>query len=577
MNAIANTATPIDAPALAALATTDGAFRTGQLDLFATHSATSSHRLLDHRPASHLATARAILGRASARGVGETVGAAEDAWSTTYGSGALLDLGYVVPRSWAVFLTSLHRDGGYSMFPGGEPDAWATGFAALALGRLDPELFDRVGLARWTGSAQGVDGGITWTPRDARLRSGDLRATAFVISALRQVEGVQLIDGYLDAEALVDFVVGHNRQEGGFALNSYGEPCMWGTGAAIDVLEALGIPVPNAAAVVEFVMTYFDQTSGGFRRGPAYDTFPDVWATRQAVRVLRVVAPELLDNHASRIVEFLASCELPGGGSTYTTVDRAGDVLSTAAAMLAGYGDRATAAWLASCVMPGDDGFAYMPARGAEARTSQWATAALDIEGIAYDTDALLGWATRVQNLDGGFGRWEGRSSEPVSTAAVVATLARAERLASLPGLDALGKWVRASVDRLGRELAADAVVAANLVRTATAVTAASGTAIDTTPCLRILDDLGIEGGFRRRPRAIPDLATTYAVLVAHQAVGDSHSLAPARAWARKLTGHPNGVAWSPASSDGGGLLSTALATLIANTAEGATLPDLSL
>jgi prenyltransferase beta subunit len=547
---------------LAELAMSDGAYGSRQLDLFATYSATTALRDIEHRPDSHLATARAVLGSASTQGVGETIGAAPDAWSTTYASGTLLNLGYVAPSGWAAFLTSLERDGGYSMFPGGDPDAWATGFAPLALGRLDPAQVNKRKLARWVGSAQALDGGITWTPMDAPQEPGDVRATGFVVDALRQVDGVHLLGGYLDSEALVAFVIDQQGRDGGFALNSRNTPCMWGTAEAATVLDAFEIPIPNRAAVVDFVMSYFNETTGGFRRGPAFKTGEDVWATRQAVRILRIVDSERLGVLAPQIGAFLKSCALPGGGYTYCTIDHAGDVLSTSAAILAGYAD---------------GGFAYMPGRGAEARTSQWATAALDATGSTYDVDALLTWASRSQNHDGGFGRWAGRASEPVPTAAVVATLVRAKRLQNLPGLATLGNWVDAAIGHLDEGHQDDAVIGANLVRSANAITTTSGQQIDVTPCLRVINRLGVDGAYRRRARAVPDLATTYAVLLAHQAIGEDRTLAAARSWLNYLTVFPNGVAWSPASSEGGGLLASALATLVLNATDGTTLPDLSL
>jgi prenyltransferase beta subunit len=566
-----------DLPRIAELRVSGGGFCTGQYDLFATYSAADALQFARHRPNSHLTTARAVLARASAQGVGETAGAPEDAWSTTYASGILFNLGYVAPPAWARFLTSLRRDGGYAMFPGGTPDAWATGFASLAHGRFDPALVDKAALARWAGSAQAADGGITWTPADAPQGVGDVRATAFIVDALRQVSGVQLLAGYLDVAALVDFVMSRQCEQGGFTLGSPSPACMWGTGEAIVTLDALKIPIPNQAAVIEFVMSNFDKSSGGFCRGPAYPQHADVWATRQAARVLHVLAPRQLAILAPRIVAFLGSCELRQGGYTYTQLKHAGDTLSTAAALLAGYGDDQTPNWLSSCVMPGEGGFAYMPGRGSEARTSQWATAALDALGVPYDTEALLAWATHVQNADGGYGRWAGRVSEPVATTAVVATLSRARGLHRLPGLARLGNWVGSAIDQVNQDAIADAVLAANLTRTAVAINNVSGDSIDVAPCLRVIDGLGVDGGYRRSPRAVADLATTYAVLLAHQSVAETASLPAARAWLNNLPVYSNGVGWSPASSEGGGLLSTALATLVVKGNEGTPLPDLSL
>lgn len=567
----------LDVPDFSGLAVTGGGYGTRTLDLFATHSVTTTLNGIGERPASALVTARALLQRATPNGMGETLGAPPDGWSTTYGAGTLDNLGFVAPRTWATFLASLERDGGYSMFPSGAPDSWATGFVARSLALLAPSKVNKAALAGWIGSAQAADGGITWTPEDARSGVGDVRATGFALDALRELDAVPLLAGYADIAALVGFVVGRQSGDGGFSLNACSQPCMWGTGEAVAVLDALGIPISNKDAVVAFVMTYYDESVGGFRRGPEYDTRADVWATRQAVRVLRIVAPERLEMLASAISAFFNTCELPTGGYTYTTVRYAGDVLSSAAAVLAGHGTDQTAHWITKSVMPGGDGFAFMPGRGAEARTSQWATAALDAANVSYDPELLLTWATRAQNRDGGFGRWAGRASEPMSTTAVIATLTRAGVLGRLPQFDRLTQWVSEAVSRFDATKTNDARTAASLVRAAVAVTVTSADDIDLAPCVRVLDGLEIDGGFRRTARAVPDILTTYAALVARQALGDGTGLARARNWVNHLGVDAEGVAWSPAGSGGGGLLATALATLITNTAEGVLLPDLSL
>lgn len=554
----------------------NGSFGNGRLDLFASYSATTAFRIMKLKSQSHGLAARAIRGLGSASGMGETRGAPPDAWSTAYGAMALYNLDDEPPEEWADFLSTLESDGGYAMFPGESADSWATGFVAQALGHFGVARVHRESLARWIGASQAKGGGITWSPGHVLRGAGDVRASGFLIEALRQVDSVDLLGGYLDLEALVRFVADQQDESGGFGLNVDNGPCMWGTGESVAIFDALGLPVPNRATLVDFVMSHFDDTTGGFRRGPAYGPTPDVWACRQAVRVLRVLAQDRLEEIAARVARFLDSCAVPGGGFTYRQADEAGDVLSSAAAVLAGIGSQTTVGWIQECVMP-DGGFTYMPGRGAEARTAQWATSAISEAGATYDSYAVLGWAVRSQNPDGGFGRYAGRVSEPVSTAAVVATLDLAGDLGRLPGLPNLAMWLDGAIDRVDSPGPGDAAMAANLVRASVSVAGVTGRPIDVSPGLRVIDRLRLEGGFRRSLRAVPDLATTYAVLVAHQAVGDRSSLAPAQAWLNRLALHPNGVAWSPAAAEGGGLLATALATLIASAANEYTLPVLSL
>ncbi|WP_414945156.1 prenyltransferase/squalene oxidase repeat-containing protein [Amycolatopsis sp. cmx-11-32] len=137
--------------------------------------------------------------------------------------------------------------------------------------------------------------------------------------------------------------------------------------------------------------------------------------------------------HAGPVLRRLRAMTCPSGGFTYREPDRAGDALSTAATALLSAADDPRQGqwrtWLPGCRLPNEGGIMYMPARGSEVRCTLWALAAgaADVDPAA--PREIANWLKDLQNPGGGFGYWEGRGSDLVSTAAAVETL----RLLGIP------------------------------------------------------------------------------------------------------------------------------------------------
>jgi prenyltransferase beta subunit len=231
------------------------------------------------------------------------------------------------------------------------------------------------------------------------------------------------------------------------------------------------------------------------------------------------------------------------------------------------------AQWLLSAHLPYEGGVMYMPGRGAEVRCTQWAAAALTRAGTpGLDAERLVAWLRRIQNADGGFGYWHGRASDMVATAAGVETLLILGRdVGSLdtPGLAAFVASCRAddgySHTPGGRVTAA---ATAQALRIRMAIGGESAEA-DASLLDRFASPLG---GYAATPRDIPDLLSTYQVILTRQGmnlgIDDDSGLERFLAKVRR----GDGYAWSPLGERSGGSLAAALGACLDS---GATLPRL--
>lgn len=564
---------------LSSYSTPSGGYGLASADLFCGYAATSVLAGIDCVPSSKPLIMRATTGFAGRiGGVAPSRGQQPDAWSTAYACGTLYNLSADVPKTWIDFLKSLEQSGGFSMSPDIPADAWSTGFAASTLAKIEPGSVDSRALVGWVGRCQIADGGLTWSQTAAALGLSDIRATGFLIDAVAAANGISLLRSTLDMDALIDYI--RSRQDpmtGGFSLNPRNEPCLWGTGEAVAALSRLGAVPSDRNGCIEFVRSHYDPVNGGFRRGPAYSTGADVWATRQAVRTLSLLGADMPISLRSRMEAFIGTCQLASGGFTYRKGSDAPDALATASALLVGVGNQADVEWLTMCVMPGEGGYAYMPARGAEARCAQWATAALAACDVSPNVAAVVRWAEKAQNSDGGFGPWAGRTSETTSTCAAVRSLRNVGALASFGGLTALRRWIEVRADAVLTTPNADGIAIANVVRSASALSGRDAVDIDHELASSKLLALSTGGAFRRSLRSAPDLATTYSAVRALQCLGDFSHARPARHWVNQLIQPDGAVAWSQLSSIDGGPLAVALASLIVQTSDQEELPDLSL
>ncbi|MGQ0823736.1 MAG: prenyltransferase/squalene oxidase repeat-containing protein [Actinomycetota bacterium] len=557
-----------------------GAYGSCEMDLFPTFAAIAGLRILGEDPRHPDATARAITGRGTRRGVGSARGQQPDAWATGYACMVLFTLGLPVPDSWCRFLTECRMDGGYGMRPGEPPDVWATAFCVNSLATsTDAPVPDMDRTIEWLASCRTSGGGFSWSPEWAQRDKPDMRATSFAMQVLAASGTISSSWSRLDLAQTVAWINTQQVSGSGFRLNARNaSPCVWACGEATKALTILGSRPVDTAGCIEFIHRS-RRDDGGFARGPAYAQTSDVWATSHAVRALNRLGVPLDAGDAANTASFLHSCGLPIGGYVYRPPLDAADVLSTASAVMAGVRNNERAVlFLTNSTMPGEGGVAYQPARGSEARAAQWTVAALRRAGVSTESGNLIRWASNAQHPDGGFGPWEGRASTPSSTYAVISAIDAADApLKSAINVPEAQAWINQAWSALWKaaDRDRDLIDAVSIFRTAGLL------GIDTfDEPMRELFATHMRGSaWRRTLRHHPDLLATYAALVAGQQLGTAPVVPlPTLAWVESLKSADGAVAWSRAATGSGGPLAAGLANLITLAAvDGVTLPDLIL
>ncbi|GAB1333077.1 prenyltransferase/squalene oxidase repeat-containing protein [Streptomyces sennicomposti] len=351
-----------------------------------------------------------------------SAGMSSDAWATYYCTQALADLpggsrGTLRAPSSDWVRSTAHADGGFAMTPGQASDVWATYYAVRTLveiyGERPPE-----GLSGWLAALQAEDGGLAWSPAHAKDGTSDARACYYAVTAWSTATGGR---GPLpwDRERLVNWLKDRQSPAGGFTFQAGdGTDCLWATFRAVSALSRLGEAPRDREGCVAWIRARL-LPGGSFTRWPGYPV-TDVWAAFCAVGALRELGAPL-DDVADRVVGTLLTFRTAHGGFTYRTPELASDVLTTSAHLLAGRlsGTAAHQAldWTESCMLPNEDGIMYMPGRGSEVRCTLWALSAGAFADDAPARTRIAHWLTgAIQNPDGGFGYWEGRASDMVST-----------------------------------------------------------------------------------------------------------------------------------------------------------------
>src|SRR3984957_7283307 len=407
----------------AAFTTIEGAYGSKAADLFPTMAATRIGASLGVVPLDSYGLERVVRARrVLAGGVGAQPGQPADAWSTVYAIDALVNSGMPVPNWMPEYLLTLHADGGFAMAVAQKPETWSSAFAMIGLARCGVPLPDPEASIHWLAAALLPSGGFTWSPAWVSRSRADVRATSFVIRALRSTSLLEDFRTLNNLQPTIDYLLDSQQPSGAFQLDDRHPACLWGTGEAVSALRLFGERPVLVEPCVDFVTSMW-RSDGGYRRGPDYPNASDIWATMHAVDVRLALGDDLDRNERAMVTAFVESCQLGGGGYTYRPPDHAADVLVTSAAVIAGSADPRTSAFLRSCRMPGEGGVAFMPARGSEARSALWAVTALHLTDELAEDDGLARWAHHAQNPDGGFGPWEGRASNAVSTNSVLAAL----------------------------------------------------------------------------------------------------------------------------------------------------------
>jgi prenyltransferase beta subunit len=574
----------------------------GEPDLWCTYAAVRTLAWLDRTGtvADPDGTAAYLTGRRNADGgYAWSRGMLSDAWATFYCTQALRDMGRPVPGTEATarWLERTWSGEAYAMLPGQAPDVWATHFSArTAVELCGGPVPDRARLLDWLSRLQCAEGGLSWSPEDARRGKADVRACYYGVMAWRAAtdNGASGAPPW-DVEALAAWLRDRQGEEGGFRFAPAAEvPCLWATYRAVGALAALDRAPRDPDGCRSWVMG-LRGPSGAFVRWEGYDV-EDVWASFCAVGTLKALGAPLApvaDAVTARIAELACS----GGGYTYREPGDAADALSTAAAVLSA-GPEAPrpdgVRWLEGCQLPNEGGVMYMPGRGSEVRCTLWALAAGAFAGDRAARHRIAGWLAGLQNADGGFGYWEGRGSDMVSTAAAV------ETAALLGGADGAG------LDGLGLDLAG-VLSFVDSCRTTEGEPFAHGNVPGAEPGLRpalqaqrvrlllgpgfappaeareavgvLLDRHRVRGGgYAGEGNRVPDLLSTYEAVLAADRAGLALDTGHVSAFVDRVRG-ADGTAWSPLAPGSGGPLADCLGSLLARrlTAGPGALPALAL
>jgi hypothetical protein len=553
---------------------------TGEPDLWCTYAAIRTLAWLgrlDQVP-DRVGTLAYLASRRNADGgYSWSRGMASDAWATFYCMQALRDLGDPLPQRSATadWLGTTFADGAYAMMPGQAPDVWATHFSTrTAVELCRAGVPDAAALGSWLGELQTADGGLSWSPAHARAGEPDVRASHYGIRAWRALRESEQLDPPWDLGRLVRWIQGQQMPGGGFRFSAgAAEPCMWATFRASAALRELNQEPARPADAVDWIMQMRGH-AGSFVRWSGYPV-EDVWAAFCAIGALRALG-QTTAPVAGAVAGRLRAMACPGGGFTYCEPQLAADALTTAAAIMqlpAGDPRRQPwLAWLDACQLPNEGGVMYMPARGAEIRCTLWALAAGALSGEVAQRK-VAAWLAVMQNPDGGFGYWEGRGSDLVSTAAAIEIAVRLGHPVS-QALDARGlAGFLAACERPYQDGSPGAApvpggepgLRAGLQ--AARIRAALGQA-DMPQLVRLLERHRVRGGgYANVGSRFPDLVSTYDALATAGHYGLTVDRQGMRAFLDRVTSG-SGAAWNPLCPGGGGPLADCLASLIAQQLE---------
>ncbi|WP_449432998.1 prenyltransferase/squalene oxidase repeat-containing protein [Pseudomonas putida] len=509
-------------------------------------------------------------------------GMPSDAWATFYCSETLKDLGVAIEGREATgeWLHSLFDGDAYAMCPGQTADVWATHYALRTLIEVcDGKVADTDALYLWLNGLQCANGGLSWSADFAQRNVADTRACFYGVMAARALQRQGLPAPKWQKPRLIAWLQAQQLACGGFRFSEAASvPCLWATYRATASLAALGAQAQRQQACVSWIDA-LRGPSGAFVRWAGYDG-EDVWAAFCAVGSL--VALEAPVAHlADDVAAFIATLALPQGGYTYRRVSDAADVLSSAAAVL---GDQLSPAqreaalhWIEGCQLPNEPGIMYMPGRGAEIRCTNWGLAAGAFKQRPAAREAIRQWLASLQNPDGGFGFWEGRGSDMVSSASAAAVL---RQLGDDAGVDLAGLEAFVGSCRQPGGYAAFPRGQTSLRASLQAFSCLShiGHDVRQQAVQRLAAHKVRQGGFANQGQRIPDLLTTYQAVALAVDLGlpvDVPHLSYFLDKVRSGQGH----AWSPLYLQGHDALSACLGRLLQAYAAGERqhLPNLPL
>ncbi|HDS1743855.1 MULTISPECIES: prenyltransferase/squalene oxidase repeat-containing protein [Pseudomonas] len=509
-------------------------------------------------------------------------GMPSDAWATFYCTETLHDLGVGVEQcdETAAWIATLFDGDAYAMCPGQTADVWASHYALRTLIEVcHGQVRDTEPLYAWLEGLQCANGGLSWSADFARRNLADTRACFYGVMAARALARQGLPAPQWNLPRLIGWLQAQQMDCGGFRFSEAAAvPCLWATYRATASLAALQAQPLSRQRCAEWIDALRGPT-GAFVRWAGYDG-EDVWAAFCALGSLKALG-EPVAHLADGVAAFIATLSMPQGGYSYRRADTAADVLTTAAAVL---GDSlaqqprdAALRWIEGCQMPNEPGIMYMPGRGAEVRCTNWGLAAGAFAGQPGPRQAIGRWLASLQNPDGGFGFWEGRGSDMVSTASAVSIL---RQLGDDSGVDlaAIERYVVSCRQAHGYASFPRGEVSLRAGLQALACLAHIGNDV-TEAAARLLAAHKVrQGGFANQGQRIPDLLSTYQAVALAADLGLPVDLAHLRFFLDKVRGAA-GHAWSPLFLQGVDALSTCLGRLLDAFAQGQRqqLPSLQL
>ncbi|MEU1941243.1 prenyltransferase/squalene oxidase repeat-containing protein [Streptomyces sp. NPDC059474] len=541
----------------------------GESDLWCTYAAVRTLAWLGRT--GDLPSPEAVTGYLASRqnsdgGFAWSAGMSSDAWATYYCTQAMADLPSdsrgTVDRSSSAWVRSAgHTDGGFAMTPGQSSDVWATYYAVRTLVEIYDErppqtLFD------WLASLQAEDGGLTWSPAHAKNGTSDVRACYYALTAWRAATGGE---GSLpwNRERLAGWLKGRQSTAGGFTFQAGDETdCLWATFRATSALSRLGESPRDAEGCVAWIRARL-RPEGSFTRWPGYPV-PDVWAAFCAVGALRELGAALGDI-ADGVVDTLLSFRTGQGGFTYRAPEFASDVLTTSAHVMSGRFSDAAAQeavqWMGSCMMPNENGIMYMPGRGSEVRCTLWALSAGVFKDDAAARARIADWLTgAIRNPDAGFGYWEGRASDMVSTCAATEILHRTggdSVAARLRGIAEFVSTCETAPGQYANVPGGRPTLRATLqgLRVLRHVVGADGVHLGNALARHRVRG----GGFANEGNRVPDLLSTYEAVLAADAFGIEWDAEHLRRFLDSVGTADAGFAWTPLMATSGGPLADCL------------------